>query len=1308
MEAGTFVFNMFSAMVHNLWDIVAVPVQMLLAIAATSSGVDSTDEGSVHQAVMERVFERHLATAGAPRYATCNSEVDGIGGLRVQTYQDRFCEVCEMSFQMARTFWCATIRRLATVQAWHPGRLSIEAVAFHVMGDETPATFRLRETVAAPIASREVQVRTDYAIAPVQRENTANRQVVKVVQCELRLSILVRAIDESGHSRFTHYSGELPVPLASFDHNTGENLRQWYKDVIDIPGFRSDELANCVKRVYGMTTMDLAAANTRMLNFASNSETGAGGNGWRRGRFPCMVHRLQTCMGHCYDLVSYHISALVALALGVAGGGTFAKLKRSLGWIMSTHLVWYGPDVPKPAPTDAQRVRRDALFDACIPVPEPGAPGRAVARKRRVILKRLINGDTTLVGKFEHYCDGPPHCCVNEADTKRQLKSDCVWALMPSPPKPFPVHRWTGADLVCASVALIANLCGLLALATPIWLALARKDTIEFTTDDEVRRFVNEERRTVDASDIEDSDGEGGLAAPRAWAGRKHGKQQTASDSTQVDWTERSRKHRTEVKTWARSSPGTPVLIMLLCIRPGTALMSVMLRRAGKGWDTEEADKCLKTGNRNIRVLQEHDGDVWKAFGEQILGLLSCEDLWASVPEECRTMEARSLAFRLLSRSLVTVWLLLVLVCRGYPHKLFSILGLDPVAAATHIVADSTCLYCGLTQGHLEEFPDVAALVGELSVQLVLLLGWQARSDISRIEARNAHISHQARLRGGHCATTEFPYVSGFWTLTMIRSMFHNNALSSSKVQPKSDLPKKKGMTPKVKEAKAGKKWTWNTDKKRMGPYRAFLKELAAAGELKGQFGSQQFRTVAARYGALSPEGRRRFKLLGDITADDANPAAGDPAADAAHDAADGQADPADGVAMLAGGVVVPAAVANEWALATYVVDNEVGGIVKAVRAECSTHAELIRTKERNVSENASSKIALARLSDHQRCQQAFFANALPTRFATNTNIMEVIPPITDMARVGIEKLGQPRHDPSLLERFGCQSVHAAFREAWRKRHDTYRHASQPKLGKVSGTAGTKSICRLYGMCVCAKPALRAFLQKFVVLVKLLFLKGSEWADCCDAGGCIVEFRMVDGVEFRRGCFAQLSYVNRQSWATGLLQAFRSENRQRINVAKVFGHLALRVAPNRLPDGTTDVFAILGCANAPLFFQHFDLDLIVNVRMYEVVGGSRQAPVWTPGEVEVKWIGDEMSLWEGAAKELAVPVLGPRVAATAGVPVLPHAAGLAPPVGPDVVVGDPSVAEVVSAWAVGLEAVLDQYATEQDTLESQYYLEFIV
>ena len=34
MEVGTLVFNMFSAMVHNLWDIVAVPVQMLLAIAA--------------------------------------------------------------------------------------------------------------------------------------------------------------------------------------------------------------------------------------------------------------------------------------------------------------------------------------------------------------------------------------------------------------------------------------------------------------------------------------------------------------------------------------------------------------------------------------------------------------------------------------------------------------------------------------------------------------------------------------------------------------------------------------------------------------------------------------------------------------------------------------------------------------------------------------------------------------------------------------------------------------------------------------------------------------------------------------------------------------------------------------------------------------------------------------------------------------------------------------------------------------------------------------------------------------------------
>ena len=103
-------------------------------------------------------------------------------------------------------------------------------------------------------------------------------------------------------------------------------------------------------------------------------------------------------------------------------------------------------------------------------------------------------------------------------------------------------------------ITLLANTHGLLTKVVPIWLKLSKSDSKEFTTDAEVADFIRQEMPQLydSESEAEFSEGEIHRKAPRAWAGRRHGKQATNSDNVAIDWAERNRRNRTEVKTWAK------------------------------------------------------------------------------------------------------------------------------------------------------------------------------------------------------------------------------------------------------------------------------------------------------------------------------------------------------------------------------------------------------------------------------------------------------------------------------------------------------------------------------------------------------------------------------------------------------------------------------------------------------------------------------------------------------------------------------------------------------------------------------------
>lgn len=1275
-----------------LWQSAGSGVQMLLS---TLSGPQRPCQDETYSADISAITDRHLRRHSGPRlFSSLRAEMCATRcGSDLKTYKARKNEVAEVTLLASRLFLGAFFRKLVEAKKLMPDKVFIELVHFLTFADETPAKFRVREVVDTPMSEAIVP-----ASGPVQStakfEKHAAKQTAKVVQAEMRVAIVTRRVDESGLNHYAHYSCELPCSLSTFDHNTADNLWAWYCNLLSIPGFEKEILDTHVERKCATTVMDLAASNTRMINYARHHEKNLDGKGWRRLQFCCQVHRIQTSQGYVYDLVSLHISAMIALALSLTNSGTFGKLKRALGWVMTLILEWHGPD--EDHPNDDCSVQRQALLDACIPEPRgTDDEAAAIGRKRRVIYSALVTGDPSELGVLPHFCKRG--CCKNKADTARKLRNELVWAIMPHAPKPFPVHHWTGSDVVVRMLTLLANTHGLLMMVVPLWAKLAKAKN-EFKDVESVKKFVETELHLVVSSGDEDSDlSEGQVAGQprRAWGGRRRGgKAKSSRDDVATDFAQRARRHRAEVKSWAREHPDTPLAIIMKSIQPGATLMYSFLRRAGVEWDIKTGVDCLESGDLTWRLLREHDGTVFEDYAQRIATLLTDEAAWDLIPGSRMTLEARSLAYRCISRSAATIWLLLVHPCSGYPHKLFSVLGPDPLSKAEDIFADAEDLYDDFTIWFVSEFNTPELLSGELALQLLLAIANDVRDEISRIESRNAQISHASRLRSGHMTSEEMPDMGAGFFLQRARAAYDENFMVSGKTDAEGTPERKRpGPRPSVMKRPA------SAPTRRKGAWRSYLSERSEAQNSHAEFGGDFSHSASADYAVVSPAEKRRLALVGDSqrastvevasapqgpkpeTSEDPLAAAvgaylDDPSEDARGRAGDSQP-------VLA---IVPHAGDLESAKLQ---------IVGQSREETAAKRRLQEAAASRLAEHARSDSALATVEGGDRKLGSLFAKPSPTRFA-NTAVFEVVPPIADFVNDVFVRAGPPRFDQKLFDVFGYGSFHERMRESWARRHGTWKHSEQKRLpAKVDKSPGNASVCRAYGVCICAEPALQAFLTKFTCLLKSLHAKSSKWAACVDAGGCVLEFRVVDeafDVVSRQRC--HLAYVNYASWAVGLVHVSRSTNRICIDTAAVFGNEAARVA---LPPsvGGGSAWQTLSIRNAPLFLRSLDFGQLIMLRMHEIVGGKRVAASKVPGELELKWIGGDIEFWKGKSEmevDPVAPIAAPPSGPEAADPPAPHNDG--DPEHMPIMDGDPYVEEVARDWAAALEAQLELYAAQ--------------
>ena len=151
------------------------------------------------------------------------------------------------------------------------------------------------------------------------------------------------------------------------------------------------------------------------------------------------------------------VSGLIHFAISQRAGGALKALRVAARLLVQARLRIYKGAAPPGPGTPAWEYR-----EACRGLflgPDDGRRGAS----RRLILRRMMNGNSQLQSQLEHYC---PAGCF-ETQTLHRFCNEVVDSLLPSACPCFPRSRWTNANVAVNCGGLLAACHGILMRIVP-------------------------------------------------------------------------------------------------------------------------------------------------------------------------------------------------------------------------------------------------------------------------------------------------------------------------------------------------------------------------------------------------------------------------------------------------------------------------------------------------------------------------------------------------------------------------------------------------------------------------------------------------------------------------------------------------------------------------------------------------------------------------------------------------------------------------------------------------------------------------
>ena len=556
------------------------------------------------------------------------------------------------------------------------------------------------------------------------------------------------------------------------------------------------------------------------------------GDPWAHLAFTCDVHTAAGCHTKVATLVQDEISGILHLALSLCASGHMGQFRRCIiEYVEERMLILYG------RPSASAIEYKMQIMDLFL------ARGSDF-RVRRALVQSYLPGDWRNHEDIEYYRSPGMDDDLDDETLRGIVAHGVVRALANRRPHTYPRHRWTGFDLSLDEVGMLEAAHGILSHSYRRFLA----------------RFAPMPRRPSGAASQAPASGARALAL----GDEEHDQALDIADApdlyadlakqdapTPSDWAQQNETHRKVAAEFVGRRPLGKITIMRRVFEPFRKLLNQLISMSSDKWDRKqaslEAAHLLGKGTepRAFRVLVAALQTLENNFQREIAEL-GKPGHWSFLPAVDMDVATRGLVFRMLSKALVVVEVLLKLGHDAFPTKLFLLLA-DADLADLFEDEDLTppCMVDSSAKACIAKY----GLRGQEAQVALRMIAIVAYLDIVQIEQRHAPLRRRLKVM----APTNAPTVSDLSSDFVFRQ-FRLRRASGGRVQAKTkrgERSKKRGKRGPTAGARKGGGGAW----------RAYVRR-----ESKGKRGGlPNAKELAAKYAALAPEERASLLEVGRI-----------------------------------------------------------------------------------------------------------------------------------------------------------------------------------------------------------------------------------------------------------------------------------------------------------------------------------------------------------------------------------------------------------------------------------------------------------
>ena len=335
-----------------------------------------------------------------------------------------------------------------------------------------------------------------------------------------------------------------------------------------------------------------------------------------------MIHKVASAEGKVLELVSFHMSGLVACGASMRMGGARATLRKILRDILSERLeIRIGFPQAK--------AQRDFLYDLLLPGSgEDHSKSKSRdslrARRQRCILDHKLNGDISEANTVVHWS----LTWVSRDQMLQEFERFAIPALIP-----------TTCPLLNRS-----RLLNFMEATSWVTMLCVHHDLFS----EVMERFYGHSVLPLDPASLSAPSSKiPDLLADHAFTAELTTQHEV--DTENFSWSEYNKATQKKAAKYAKTFPGPLLTVIQVIMMPLVDLMVKLIYLASEQFEKDQESRSLQGKPRLYRIVEFANGKLQDSFTEKLNSLLHAIPAW--LPAGVSRQSVQVLMFRMISRA---------------------------------------------------------------------------------------------------------------------------------------------------------------------------------------------------------------------------------------------------------------------------------------------------------------------------------------------------------------------------------------------------------------------------------------------------------------------------------------------------------------------------------------------------------------------------------------------------------------------------------------------------------------------------------